>query len=220
MSDDLNDLARDIRGYSRVIGRYLWYTGDRLIKAKELLPHGGFGPWLRNEFDWSERTAQGLMQIRRAFDAPEKVAFGRTVAAMLARDGVPEPAREEAVQRAAGGETITPKKATEIVARHSPPPPPAGVPAVEDDTPFDEELRQAPVAPRRQWVRSTAVPSEPGVYTATHRETGVETWVHLTRDGRRHLRAELFGVEKTFDPTDWGDYERQELPSRRRRKPA
>jgi Protein of unknown function (DUF3102) len=43
--------------------------GRELLRAKELLPHGGFGPWLEEEFNsrLSSRTAQNFMKVAKRF---------------------------------------------------------------------------------------------------------------------------------------------------------
>lgn len=37
--------------------------GKRLVEAKELVPHGEWGSWLKNEVNFSQRTANNFMQI-------------------------------------------------------------------------------------------------------------------------------------------------------------
>lgn len=37
--------------------------GKRLVEAKELVPHGEWGSWLKNEVHFSQRTANNFMQI-------------------------------------------------------------------------------------------------------------------------------------------------------------
>ena len=34
---------------------------------KNALPHGRFGPWLKAEFGWTERTAQNFMNVAGQF---------------------------------------------------------------------------------------------------------------------------------------------------------
>ena len=41
-------------------------VGNDLLAVKEALPHGQFGPWLKAEFGWSERSAQNFMSRGRA----------------------------------------------------------------------------------------------------------------------------------------------------------
>lgn len=49
-------------------------VGKRLIKAKELVPHGKWGEWLDTKVDFSERQAQRLIQVAREFPNPTSVA--------------------------------------------------------------------------------------------------------------------------------------------------
>ena len=41
--------------------------GSDLLGVKEALEHGHFGPWLKAEFGWSERTAQNFMNVAEKF---------------------------------------------------------------------------------------------------------------------------------------------------------
>lgn len=83
--------------------------GSMLIEVKERLPHGMFGPWLDAEFRWGNNTAQRMMNVARRFknvtvtdlNLPPKVLY------LLASPSTPDEAREEAVDRASNGETIT-----------------------------------------------------------------------------------------------------------------
>lgn len=43
--------------------------GKRLVEAKELLPHGEWGDWLANNIDYSQSTANNLMQLFNEFGA-------------------------------------------------------------------------------------------------------------------------------------------------------
>jgi Protein of unknown function (DUF3102) len=64
---ELQTLTRDIK---RAFGRHLEAIveiGEGLLKAKELLGHGNFLPWLAAEFRWSERTAQSYMTLAEHF---------------------------------------------------------------------------------------------------------------------------------------------------------
>ena len=53
--------------------------GRRLVEAKELLPHGEWLPWLQQETDFSERTAQIYMKIFREYGAAQESLFGAEV---------------------------------------------------------------------------------------------------------------------------------------------
>jgi len=41
--------------------------GKRLIKAKEMLPHGEWGKWLQEKVEFSEWTARRFMRVAREF---------------------------------------------------------------------------------------------------------------------------------------------------------
>lgn len=95
--------------------------GLKLIEVKERLPHGNFGPWLKDEFGWSADTAQRFMLVAERFGESEKpqiAAFAPSALYALAAPSTPGPARAEALERAAAGEEITHAAAKEIVGRH------------------------------------------------------------------------------------------------------
>ena len=65
-------LAQDIRAghraadeSARMAIEHAQRTGDLLIEAKDLVPHGQWSEWLRRETGLSQRTAQRYMQITR-----------------------------------------------------------------------------------------------------------------------------------------------------------
>ena len=74
-------LAKDIRAghraaveSARMAIEHAQRTGDLLIEAKELVPHGQWGEWLRRETGISHRTAQRYVQIAR--NAPPVAGLG------------------------------------------------------------------------------------------------------------------------------------------------
>lgn len=48
--------------------------GQRLIEAKAMLPHGEWLPWLTEQVEFSERTAQNFMRLAREWSNPHAVA--------------------------------------------------------------------------------------------------------------------------------------------------
>ncbi|WP_233384651.1 DUF3102 domain-containing protein [Methylobacterium sp. C25] len=71
----LNGCAERIRTAYRGETRRVLAIGRDLKAAKTHLRHGQFGRWLREEFGWSERTAQRYMQAARVFgDEPDTVS--------------------------------------------------------------------------------------------------------------------------------------------------
>ena len=96
-------------------------VGEDLVAVKQALPHGSFGPWLRAEFGWSERTARNFMAVAERFGSKSATIsdlhIEPTAAYLLAAPSVPEAASEAAIQRAESGERITGSVAKEIVRK-------------------------------------------------------------------------------------------------------
>lgn len=68
--------------------------GWRLIEAKKLVPYGEWGNWLKEKVNYSERTAQNMMQLAGEYrDAEEMLNLPYTKA--LALLGLPREEREE-----------------------------------------------------------------------------------------------------------------------------
>lgn len=115
------DCANDVRRLTIDVGRNGWMIGDRLKKAKEIIPHGKFEAWLAAECDgYTLRTARRLMKLRETYDSPDKITFSQTAALVLAEEGVPEEAREEARKIAATGVRVTPAVAEKVVSDYAP----------------------------------------------------------------------------------------------------
>lgn len=96
---------------------YARKCGEELIKAKELLPHGAFGPWLTQNFRPSARMARNYMRIASNWEIISVLpveSIADALAAIRLADssselGVPELASEEQERSADLGETNTPK---------------------------------------------------------------------------------------------------------------
>jgi hypothetical protein len=95
-------------------------VGNDLLKVKDALPHGQFGPWLRVEFGWTERTARNFMAVAEGFGPKTEMISDLTIqptaAYLLAAPSAPDEAREAAIERAEAGEQITTAVAKEILA--------------------------------------------------------------------------------------------------------
>ncbi len=77
-------ITGEILHYQAVGGDAVIQIGKRLIEAKEMLPHGGWLPWLSEQVNYSERTAQRLMKIARECSNPTLVSdLGQTKALAL-----------------------------------------------------------------------------------------------------------------------------------------
>jgi hypothetical protein len=95
-------------------------VGNNLLAVKAMLPHGSFGPWLRTEFGWTERTARNFMAVARRIGAKTEIIsdlqIDPTAAYVLSAPSVPEEAIATALQRAEKGERITVSVAGEILS--------------------------------------------------------------------------------------------------------
>jgi hypothetical protein len=93
-------------------------VGNDLLAVKEALEHGQFGPWLKAEFGWGERTAQNFMSVAERFKTAKiaDLPIQPSAAYFLAAPSVPDEARQVAVEKAEAGEEIIVATAREIVA--------------------------------------------------------------------------------------------------------
>jgi hypothetical protein len=85
-------------------------VGNELLAVKDSLDHGQFGPWLKAEFGWSERSARNFMAVAEQFGKSANFAdlpFQPSAAYLLAAPAVPDEARQKAVEKAEAGEEIT-----------------------------------------------------------------------------------------------------------------
>lgn len=95
--------------------------GQKLIEVKAKLGHGNFEDWLAAEFSMSDDTARNFMNVaKRLPEIPNGSVFDAKALYMLAAPSTPEAAREEALERAASGEKVTPGVAKAIVEAHKP----------------------------------------------------------------------------------------------------
>jgi hypothetical protein len=95
-------------------------VGTELLMVKEALDHGKFGPWLRAEFGWTERTARNFMAVAERFGKTETISdltIEPTAAYLLAAPSAPDEAREAAIERAEAGERINARVAKQILAK-------------------------------------------------------------------------------------------------------
>ena len=78
-------------------GNAILGIGQRLIEAKSMLPHGKWIPWLTEQVEFSERTAQSFMRLAREWSNPQALAdLGATKA--LALLALPPDERERFIE--------------------------------------------------------------------------------------------------------------------------
>jgi hypothetical protein len=128
--------------------------GNRLMDAREKCKRvdGGFRRWIEHRCGVHPSWAYSAIQVARRFQVSHNVRHFTTRALFdLARNNVPDEAREEAVARAEAGEPIGKRVAAEIVAKHRPAAPPVirsdadqPIEPVEDDEPEAPPPAKAP----------------------------------------------------------------------------
>lgn len=99
--------------------KYHLDTGRDLIKAKDMLAHGDFGPWLKSNFGWSESTAQNYMNAAKLVDkTPEFGSLKPSAQAALASKSTPESAKAEVKATITSGNTPSVKAVKTTIAAH------------------------------------------------------------------------------------------------------
>lgn len=63
----LDQITAEILVYKQQTAQNIIEIGRRLIRAKEILPHGAWGNWLRERVEFSHPTANRFMQVAREF---------------------------------------------------------------------------------------------------------------------------------------------------------
>ena len=70
----IETITSEILDYKRVGGEAILAIGQRLAEAKAILPHGEWLPWLTEQVDFSERSAQNFMRLAREWSNPQALA--------------------------------------------------------------------------------------------------------------------------------------------------
>lgn len=99
----------------------IFENGRDLLEAKEKVGHGNFLKWVEGCFPWSQDTANRYMNVAKSFQNTHGAEFQKIQAKalyLLSAPSTPEVVRQEAVELAESGETVTHAKAKELVAAH------------------------------------------------------------------------------------------------------
>lgn len=91
--------------------------GRRLTEAKKVAGHGGWLPWLKTEFGWSDDTALRFMQVHEMSKSRNLQDLNLPLSGLylLAKPSTPELARQAAIDRAERGEAVTVKAVQRII---------------------------------------------------------------------------------------------------------
>lgn len=148
----------EIRTLARRAAQDIVEIGERLMEVKAALGHGEFGNWLEAEFGWAERSARRFMEVAVAFKTANLADLNIAPSALyaLASGSTPVTIREELVERAQAGETITHKAVKErLEEHHAQFTPPESSPVA-----LQQEAIQEP-APLPPQPEAQAVPARP-----------------------------------------------------------
>jgi hypothetical protein len=118
---ELMEITTRLRAINSDHKRNVIEFGKGLIEAKRILDHGRFQAWLGDEFDMSKRTARRWMQTAAAWGDADPVLLERVDLAaiyLLSSNGVPQEARDTALERARTGQRVTVKAANAIAKSH------------------------------------------------------------------------------------------------------
>ena len=96
----------------------IWEIGQKLADVRSRLKHGQFETWLKAEFGWSRRTAYNFIKVYETL--AERANFAQIDIAtsalyLLAAPSTPQNVREEFIQRAHEGQTITHKSIRQVI---------------------------------------------------------------------------------------------------------
>lgn len=83
--------------------------GRDLIRVKDLLGHGKFLPWIKDEFGMSRQTADNFVHVAETFGAKLPIVSNLppTVLYALAAPSTPDEVKEEIIDRAKAGGKVT-----------------------------------------------------------------------------------------------------------------
>ena len=68
LPSEVGALTAEINVYKAQAGACIVEIGRRLLRAKELLPHGEWAAWLAEKVEFSERSAQNFMRVAKGYD--------------------------------------------------------------------------------------------------------------------------------------------------------
>jgi hypothetical protein len=111
--------AEAIRVLGKRVASDIIEIGRRLITVRGTCSRGEWLPWLGREFSWDDQTARNFMAVAEHFGkflTVRDLPIDASALYLLSGPYVPEPIREEAVDRAQAGEHITKALAEEMVA--------------------------------------------------------------------------------------------------------
>jgi hypothetical protein len=113
IADEINERVRGIKAEMYEVGRLL-------MEAKEMLPHGKFQKWIKDNFDFSYQTAKNFMNVHGAcIGRPELVeTINASVLYQIAAPGFPADLRSCLLEHSMSLKDISHKKIKDILRRY------------------------------------------------------------------------------------------------------
>jgi len=96
----------------------IWEIGQKLAQVRSQLKHGQFETWLKAEFGWSRRTAYNFINVYETLAERANLAqidIATSALYLLAAPSTPQNVREEFLQRAHEGQTVTYKNIRQVI---------------------------------------------------------------------------------------------------------
>ena len=101
MTRPIEVITQEIQFYKGQACMSMVEIGKRLLEAKQCLPHGAWGAWLKDEVEFSERTAQNFMRIAKEYRNPQLISdIGNSASKAIMLLSMPVEEREEFVGEA------------------------------------------------------------------------------------------------------------------------
>lgn len=101
MTRPIEVITQEIQFYKGQACMSMVEIGKRLLEAKQCLPHGAWGSWLKEEVEFSERTAQNFMRIAKEYTNPQLITdIGNSASKAIMLLSMPAEEREEFVGEA------------------------------------------------------------------------------------------------------------------------
>lgn len=95
MTRPIEVITQEIQFYKGQACMSMVEIGKRLLEAKQCLPHGTWGAWLKEEVEFSERTAQNFMRIAKEYTNPQLITdIGNSASKAIKLLSMPEEERE------------------------------------------------------------------------------------------------------------------------------
>ncbi|PSF35026.1 site-specific DNA-methyltransferase [Aphanothece hegewaldii CCALA 016] len=110
----------EIRERLRRSAQDIWEIGQKLADVRSRLKHGQFDIWLKAEFGWSRRTAYNFISVYETFGERATLAqvdIATSALYLLAAPSTSQKVRDEFIEKAKVGESVTHKELREIIQK-------------------------------------------------------------------------------------------------------